>query len=92
MKPRGRLVCVEWEDAQEHSTEADLDDDTPLVLAKSVGWARRGKDCVLVVATQYQCENSRDDGPVTAIPAAWIKRVTGLLDGKPVGISRLPRR
>lgn len=83
-----RLVLVEWMDAAGMPDRlagwAKVDDIVnycAAVLIKSVGWVIVDNDQRLVICPNLSADEYGDSS--TAIPKAWIKRVTELQERRP---------
>lgn len=72
-----RLVLVEWVDSYHAPMDwSELDDDSKILLCRSVGWlARENKDCLTVVPHWTDFEHGC--GEMT-IPRVAVKRIQEL--------------
>jgi len=85
------LALVEWRDAAQYESKADLDEAIETCpLVRSVGWAYRKGDMVIVIPTVHGPEWESLDGPALAIPAGWVVRMKALRSGKTLTADALP--
>ncbi|MGI9358960.1 MAG: hypothetical protein ACR2ON_06120 [Paracoccaceae bacterium] len=75
------LVCIEWEDAQDHETgwsslkKAQKHETAPVV---SVGWILEETDKKYVLAGDFILEDL-ETSRITSIPKDWCQKVTKLV-------------
>jgi len=87
------LALVEWRDAAQYESKADLDESTETMpLVHSAGWTYRKGEMVVVIATVHGPEWEGLDGPALAIPAGWIERIATLREGKRLTVEALPEQ
>lgn len=87
------LALVEWRDAAQYESKADLDESTETMpLVRSTGWVYRKGEMVVVIATVHGPEWEGLDGPALAIPAGWVERIMALRSAKRLTADQLPEQ